>query len=108
PLGFALENFDPIGGWRTVYDKRNTIDASGELPTGEAFSDVTGLKDILLARKDRFARALTNKLFSYALGRHVAPMDRPHIDGILTELEASGSGFQDLITLVVLSEPFRQ
>jgi hypothetical protein len=108
PLGFALENFNPIGGWRTHYDRRNKIDASGELPSGETFTDVIGLKDILMGRKDRFHRALATKLFSYAVGRHVVPVDRPHIDKILVELEASGSGMQDLITGVVLSEPFRR
>ncbi len=61
-----------------------------------------------MGRKDRFHRALATKLFSYAVGRHVVPADRPHIDKMLGELEASGLGMRDLITGVVLSEPFRR
>ena len=106
PLGFALENFDPIGRWRTKYDKRNVIDASGELPTGEKFSDVVELKKILIEREDRFARGLLNKLMAYALGRHVGPLDRPHIDQILAETGKDSYRMRDLIEQVVLSQPF--
>jgi len=108
PLGFALENFDPVGRWRTSYGRNTKIDASGELPNGEKFADVRELKDVLLARKGRFARALTTKLLAYSLGRHVSPTDRPHIDDILMEHERVGNGFGDLIKLVVLSEPFKR
>ncbi len=52
PLGFALENFDPIGTWRTKYEKGQTIDPAGELPGGQAFKDLAGLKRILVERKD--------------------------------------------------------
>jgi hypothetical protein len=107
PLGFALENFDPVGGWRDTYARRRKIDASGSLPTGETFKDVTELKTILLNRKTLFARGLTSKLMAYATGRHVGPLDRPHIDAILADLEANGDGFRRLITQTVLSEPFR-
>ena len=107
PIGFALENFDAIGAWRANYGKRVKVDASGELPTGERFDDVVGLKKVLMNRKDRFARALTSKLMAYALGRHVGPEDRPTVDGILVELEKGNVGMQELITQVVLSEPFR-
>jgi hypothetical protein len=106
PLGFALENFNPIGAWRSSYGRNTQIDASGELPTGESFDDIIGLKDVLLARKDRFARALATKLLAYAMGRHVGPGDRPHLDLLLAELETVGYGMHDLISLVVLSEPF--
>ena len=107
PLGFALENFDPVGRWRESYGKQGKIDASGELPNGKRFRDVSELKKILLEQKHQFAAALTGKLLAYALGRHTEPGDRPHIDRILKELDERNDGFRDLITRVVLSEPFR-
>jgi len=61
PLGFALESFDPIGGWRTRNEKGTVIDTSGELPNGQRFSDVAGLKQALLQRKEQFARMLTER-----------------------------------------------
>ncbi len=107
PLGFALENFDPIGRWRTSYDGRQPIDASGELPNGMAFENIVGLKGILVEQNDLFVRALTNKLLAYGMGRQVEPADRPRVDELIEELAGRGYGFRDLITLVVLSEPFR-
>ena len=76
PLGFALENFDPIGKWRTHYRKgrKKPIDASGELPGGRSFKNVTGLKEILVEQKDQFVRALTGKLMSYGCGRRMEPL----------------------------------
>lgn len=106
PLGFALENFDPIGGWRASYSRSARVDASGELPGGETFSDVSGLKKILVRRKSQFASTLTRKLLAYATGRLIEPVDRPHIDRIVRELSKSDYGFRELIHLVVRSEPF--
>ena len=106
PLGFALENFDPIGNWRETYGRDASIDASGELPNGKAFHDIEGLKMILVAQRSQFAKSLTEKLLAYAIGRRVAPSDRPHVDVILAESAANGEGLRDLITLVVKSEPF--
>ena len=106
PPGFALENFDPIGGWRTSYGRGKSIDASGQLSTGQKFQDVTEFKKLLLARKELFARALATKLLAYSLGRHVGLADRPHVDRIVAELGTRGNGFRDLIKLVVTSEPF--
>jgi len=107
PMGFALENFDPVGRWRTKYSNRATIDASGELPSGESFRDVEQLKTILVDRKEQFVRALTEKLLAYATGRHLTPADRPAVDSIVAELAARGNGFRDLLHLVVASETFR-
>lgn len=106
PLGFALENFDPIGQWRTHYDERVEIDASGELPSGEDFEDVVQFKKALMSRKDAFARALTKKMLAYSLGRRIEIMDRPQIDELLTSLETEGNGFRDLVHLIVSSETF--
>jgi mono/diheme cytochrome c family protein len=107
PLGFALENFDPIGKWRDSYSRQAKIDASGVMPNGEAFGDIEGLKRILVKNKDQFARALTEKLLAYATGRQLTPAARPHIDQILTQLRKHKYRFRDLIHLIVISEPFR-
>ena len=107
PMGFALENFDPVGRWRTTYGNRSKIDASGELPSGESFRDVEQLKSILVTRKEQFVRALTEKLLAYATGRHLTAADRPAVDAIVQELAARGNCFRDLLQLVVASEAFR-
>jgi len=107
PLGFALENFDPIGRWRETYNGRSKIDASGELPKGKSFRNVVGLKKILRDHQDQFARALTEKLLAYATGRRMEPADRVHVDEIVKKLKEQGSGFRGLIKLVVASEVFR-
>ena len=107
PLGFALENFDPIGGWRDTYGRDRPVDATGELPGDKRFDDIVGLKAILVEQRDQFAFSLTEKLMAYATGRPTGPGDRPHLDRILDDLDARGNGFRDLLRLVVLSEPFR-
>ena len=107
PLGFALENYDPIGRWRVNYDKQQPVDASGELPGGKAFQNVIGLKSILVDQRELFTRALTNRMLAYATGRHIEPSDRPQVDAIIQQLEADGNGLKRLVELVVLSRPFR-
>jgi hypothetical protein len=107
PLGFALENFDPIGAWRTRYEKGQPIDAAGELPSGQTFQDITGLKKILVEHKDQFALALTEKLLSYACGRRMESTDRADVVRIVGELKRGDYGFRCLIEQVVLSDSFR-
>ena len=106
PLGFALENFDPIGRWRDRYDKRSEVDASGKMPTGEEFKNIAGLKTILAKRQSLFARSLSSKLLEYATGRRLTPADRPHIDQI-SQAAMEGAGLREVVTQLVLSEPFR-
>jgi hypothetical protein len=106
PLGFALENFDAVGRWRNRYEDKLEIDASGELPSGEAFDDIVEFKRAMLAKKDSFTRALTRKMLSYALGRRLEITDRPEVDRILEFLEAEGDGFRDLVLLIITSETF--
>jgi mono/diheme cytochrome c family protein len=113
PSGFALENFDAIGGWREHYGKGKDgdllrVDPAGQLSDGQAFSDIVGFKALLAARSDQFARCLTEKLLAYSLGRTLAPADRPHVDWITNEAKAKGFGLKDLVLRVVGSEPFRQ
>jgi hypothetical protein len=107
PLGFALENFDPIGAWRGTYEKGAPIDASGELPGGQRFADVAGLKRALMERKEQFARMLTERLLTYACGRRIEPLDRPVVDRVLAATRKDDFRFRDLIEQVVLSQAFR-
>ena len=111
PLGFALENFDAIGGYRDFYKDGQgnpsiSVDSSGKLPSGAAFDDVRGLKEILMNQGEQFSRCLTEKLMMYALGRELTFSDRPQINSILEELDRRGGGLQDLVEIVVSSETF--
>lgn len=111
PPGFALENFDPIGAWRTHYPlgrrKGPKIDASAELSSGEKFKDVIGYKKLLLEREDQFLRTLTTRLLTYATGRHIEPLDRPQIDRIVEEVKKEGKGMRTLIESCVASPIFQ-
>lgn len=106
PLGFALENFDAIGQWRSKYDDRAAIDASGKLPSGERFHDVVEFKQALMTRSVLFKRALVEKMLAYGLGRRIEIVDRPVVDGLLADLETQGNGFRDLVRLIATSEAF--
>lgn len=110
PAGFALEFYDPVGGFRTHYPGRGkslaAVDGSGQLPSGEEFEDERGLKKILVARKDRFALALTEKLMSYATGRSMTFRDQEEIKRIAGESSQNGYGLTDLIRGVATSKTF--
>jgi len=110
PLGFALENYDPIGGWRDYYPRGRAkgprIDASGQLPNGDGFAGVEELKQALSNREEQFARCLTEKLLAYSMGRTLEYTDRPEIDQIVEDLEQAGSGLRELVLLVTQSEAF--
>lgn len=106
PYGFALENFDAIGGWRTNYSTEHLIDSSGELPTGETFTGVIDFRRLLVVRHEPFTRALTQNLLTYALGREPAFTDRAVIDSILRDLAAQKGGLRGLVRAVVLSDSF--
>lgn len=106
PLGFALECFDPIGGIRSRYDNKSAIDTSGKLPSGQAFEGIAELKQLLVERKPFFARAFTEKLLAYALGRRIELSDRAEIDQILKDLEPDDYPARELIERVILSKAF--
>jgi hypothetical protein len=105
PLGFALENFDAIGQWRTK-DGDAAIDASGELVDGTKFVGPTGLREALLRRPGQFTETATEKLLTYALGRNVAHFDRPAIRRILRDA-APDYRWSSLILGIVRSTPFQ-
>jgi hypothetical protein len=107
PLGFALENYDVLGRWRTE-DAGLPIDARAQLPDGTEFEGPDQLRAVLLQRKDLFVRNLTSKVLGYALGRGLTLQDSCTVDSIVAELERGNYSAQVLIDAVVNSAPFRQ
>ncbi|MBT3483373.1 MAG: DUF1592 domain-containing protein [Opitutales bacterium] len=113
PIGFALEGFDPIGNLRRNYKNDagkafRKIDTSGKLVGGETFEGIDDLKDLLLERKDQFARCLVEKILTYSLGRELGFGDRPAVNALTEELADRGYGLRDLVELVATSEIFRK
>ena len=107
PLGFALENFDPIGRWRERYPKGGAmIDPSTKMSTGREVADIVEFKAMLLERKQQVARCLAEKMLAYSSGRTLEPADRGEVDKIVVELEKRGNGLRDLIKLIVKSQVF--
>lgn len=106
PLGFALENYNAIGQWRT-HDANQLIDASGRLPDGKAFTGSAELKSILVGNREAFAECLTEKFMIYALGRGLEGYDRRAVKQITGTLAANDYRFSKLITGIVESVPFQ-
>jgi mono/diheme cytochrome c family protein len=106
PLGFALENFDATGQWRTR-DGDTVIDASAVLSDGTRLTGPAGLRNWLLGRSEQFATSVTEKLMIYGLGRGLEYYDAPAVRKVVRESGASGYEFQSLILGVVKSTPFQ-
>jgi Protein of unknown function (DUF1592)/Protein of unknown function (DUF1588)/Protein of unknown function (DUF1585)/Protein of unknown function (DUF1595) len=106
PLGFALENFDVIGGWRAIDEAGKPVDASGATVAGDKVEGLAGLRALLLARPDQFPRTVTEKLLSYALGRRVEYSDQPAVRKIVRDAAAGGYRWSSLIVGIVQSPPF--
>jgi hypothetical protein len=106
PLGFALENYDVLGRWRTE-DAGKPIDASGELPDGTIFEGPDQLKAVLMHKKDLFVRNFVSKVLGYALGRGLTLQDSCTVDSIVAEVERDNYRAQALVNAVVMSVPFR-
>ena len=106
PLGFALENYDPIGNWRDQYENGRDVDMAGVLFRKHAFRNVVEFKDAILAEKDRFVRGLAGHLLSFALARELGSADQIALDRIAENTAADGYKMQTLLRQIVLSEPF--
>jgi hypothetical protein len=106
PLGFALENFDAIGRYRTK-DGKFPIDASGRLPDGRTFAGADGLAAILRSDPAAFAQCVTEKMLTYALGRGLESYDRRTVKEIAAKLAASQYRFSSLVSGIVNSLPFQ-
>jgi hypothetical protein len=132
PPGFALENFDILGGWRDryraiapdhvpvsgfgrdgapfQYDFGLEVDAAGELPDGRPFHDVRDFKRLLLDNEEKdgqVARNLIQQLVIFATGSPVHFSDRPTVDEILRQTKAGGHGVRQLVHGIIQSELFR-
>ena len=127
PPGFALESFNPIGGWRdrfrslgegekvdlqinnrrVRYKLGREVDAAGQLPNGRKFDSYLEFRDHLASDSDTLAKNLTTKLLTFATGREMGFSDRSEIDHIVTESAKRGHGVRNLIHLVVASNLFR-
>ena len=106
PVGFALENFDVIGGWRTVDEAGQPVDASGTTASGATVAGLSGLRALLLERPEQFPRTVTAKLMAYALGRPLEYYDRPTVRRIVRDAAAHDYRWSSLIVGIVKSPAF--
>ncbi len=106
PLGFALENFDATGAWRTETEARTPVDASGVLVDGSKVDGPVSLRNALLSHPKMFVGTMTEKLMTYALGRGLEYYDMPAIRKIVRESSASDYRFSSIILGIVESAPF--
>ncbi|QDU25137.1 hypothetical protein ETAA8_01990 [Anatilimnocola aggregata] len=113
PYGLALENYDAIGKWRERFNGEGfrgrdapLLDVSGELVSGAKFTTLEEYKAILLQQQDRFARAFTVKMLTYALGRPVGYTDHEVVDSLTAALKQDDYRIHRLLQEIVRSEPF--
>lgn len=114
PPGFVLENFDPIGRWRTNYpvwtkgklQPGPRINATATMPDDTELQSVVDLKSYVVRHIDRFSQCLSEKLMTYATGRHLSYADRHEISAIVRRTSEADGGFQDLFIALILSETF--
>ena len=127
PPGFALESFNPIGGWRdrfrslgegekvnlqinnrrVRYKLGREVDAAGQLPDGRQFKGYLEFRDHLASDADTLSKTLATKFLTFATGREMGFSDRSEIESIVKESKKKGHGVRDLIHLVVESKLFR-
>ena len=105
-LGFALEQFDPLGRWREEYRDGNRIDTSGQLKDGTRILGEAALRKYLRDQQDLFHGTLCRKLLGYALGRRESIGDLPLLDQMTADLSAGGPMSQ-LVQRLVKSRQFR-
>jgi len=128
PPGFALESFNPVGGWRENFRSGDggekpteqwalgkkirykiglPVDASGELQDGRSFSGFMEYRDLIASDPDQLAKSLVTKLLTFGTGREMGFSDRSEIDQIVAESAKNGHGVRDLVLSVVTSDIFR-
>ena len=106
PFGFALENFDAVGGWRDA-EGGTPVDSSAVLPDGTRFRGPAGLRAFLVDQPRQFVEAMTEKLLAYALGRRLEYYDRPTVRGIVLEAAAGDYRLSDIVLGIVRSPAFQ-
>jgi len=105
PLGFALENFDAVGKWRTSSDGA-AIDASATFPDGTTFDGIAGLRTLLASHQEDFVRTLSAKLLAYAIGRGLDHHDMPAVRAIAREAAEGDNSWSSIVAAIVRSTPF--
>ena len=128
PPGFALESFNPVGGWRerfrslgegervnreingrkVRYRLGPTVDASGQLYHGDRFDGFLQFRQLLAADEDRLAETLLTKLLTFATGREMGFSDRAMVTALVQQSKQNGHGIRNMIELIVTSDIFRQ
>jgi Protein of unknown function (DUF1592)/Protein of unknown function (DUF1588)/Protein of unknown function (DUF1585)/Protein of unknown function (DUF1587)/Protein of unknown function (DUF1595) len=106
PIGFALENFDGVGVWRTE-EEGTKVDASSRTFDGTNIDGPAGLRNWLLSYSDQFVQVVAEKLFTYALGRGVEYRDMPIVRSIARDAQSHGDRFSSLVLAIVNSKPFQ-
>jgi mono/diheme cytochrome c family protein len=106
PLGFALENYDVIGGWRTIDEVGKPVDTAGSTLSGVEVNGLTGLRKLLLADREAFPRTLTAKLMAYALGRRIEYYDEPAVRKIVRDAAGQNYRWSSIIQGIVESPAF--
>ena len=108
PIGLGLENFDALGRFRKT-ENGKPIDTGGKLITGEDFSNVAALKDIIAEqRKEDFYRTISEKLLTYAIGRGIEYYDSVTVQQLVDHLEAHDGKLVELIHAITTSAPFQK
>ena len=105
-MGFALENFDAIGGWRDS-DGGVALDVTGELPDGSKFKGVSGLQSLLLSKKQAVVRGMLERLLTYGIGRGIERYDQCDLDKMTFRTLNKGGRFSHLLAEVIRSKAFR-
>jgi hypothetical protein len=106
PLGFALENFDVVGAWRSTDETGKAVDSLGTTVSGVKLDGLAGLRELLLARPQQFPQTLTEKLMAYALGRRVEYYDQPSVRKIVRDAAAKDYKWSAIIQGIVESPAF--
>jgi len=106
PLGFALENFDGVGKFRTI-DTNAPVDASGVWADGTKFNGPAEFRRVLLSHQDAFLATMTEKLMTYALGRGVETYDMPSLRRVIRDAQSTDYRWSSLIIGIVKSTPFQ-
>jgi hypothetical protein len=107
PLGFALENYDAVGRWRSTYENGRPVDSSGKLFRQHEFTTIAEFKEAILKEDAIFVKAFAKHLLSFALGRQLTPWDNVDIEDIIATTASDGYKIQGIIEGVVMSPAFR-
>src|SRR5204862_124334 len=106
PLGFALENFDVIGGWRITDETGNPVEPITTTLSGTKIDGLPGLRQYLLDDRERFPRTVTEKLMAYALGRMLDYYDRPSVRQIVRDAAGDDYRWSSIVLGIVKSPAF--